>query len=181
MPFYLVTMKNPGRAAKFHEKELGPCNMSPVCTDSEGAHHTFLGKADNIDAIFAAALKDGMHITRVEEVYHVRDYGVTDVSVRDDSDRPIGYARASQLLTEFRLEHAPGFESIPHVADGERIYYSSDPHGEYVMGIETGLSYVSSGSAGEVSGADGEDNSSEPEEKTDYRIGPDTEGVIRNH
>lgn len=187
MPFYMVTMKNPGRAPRYHEKEIGPCSTSPNCTDSEGAHHTFLAKTDRIDTIFADALKDGMHITRVEELYYVREYGATDVSVRDDADNPIGSNRADQSRTEFDVS-IPGFESIPHVVSGERIYYSSDPHtshfgDQFKLGDIIGLGDVSSGGAGEVPGADGEgheDNPFGPKEK-DYRIGPDSEGVIRNY
>lgn len=208
MPFYLVTIKNPGRAPRYHEKEIGPCNMSPNCTDCEGAHHTYLAKSADIRQIYAVALKEGVHITRVEELYHIREYEATDVSVRDDADRPIGLGGALDAfgITQYDPSGVPGFGDIPYVSDAaERIYYSSDPHGEYVMGVDTGLldrinnqfaddlhaaldrgaSYVigddGSRGDGEVPGADsGQQDLQRQTEEGDYRIGPDGDGIIRN-
>jgi hypothetical protein len=123
--YYLVTMKNPGRTPKYHEKEIGPCRTSPVCTDAEGAHHSFVAEAPSAEVIFATALKEGMHITRVEEIYHVRRYGAADVSVRDDADKPVGLGGALNAfgVTQFDLNAQPGFADINRV-DGpdERIY-----------------------------------------------------------
>lgn len=184
MPFYLVTIKNPGRTPRYHEKEIGPCNTSPNCTDSGGAHHTYLAKALDIQLIFAAALKEGVHITRVEEVYHVRDYEVADVSVRDDSDRPVGLSGAISAfgVTEFDATSVPGFDAIPLLGRDERLYYSVDPHNPH-RPFGGGYRDDSTTSHGEVSAApvgEQEDNPFAPKEKGDYRIGPDGDGVIRS-
>jgi hypothetical protein len=123
--YYLVTMKNPGRTPKYHEKEIGPCRTSPVCTDAEGAHHSFVAEAPNAEVIFATALKEGMHITRVEEVYHVRKYEAANVSVRADDDwRPVP---EPGQLTRFDLGAEPGFADIDRVASSEERIYLSEP------------------------------------------------------
>jgi hypothetical protein len=112
--YYLVTMKNPGRTPKYHEKEIGACRTSPVCTDAEGAHHSFVAEASNADVIFATALKEGMHITRVEEIYHVRKYEAADVSVRDDAGVAISQPGR---LTQFDLGAESGFDSVVRIID----------------------------------------------------------------
>lgn len=195
MPFYLVTIKN-RFGPKYHEKEFGPCNTSPNCTDSEGAHHTYLAKAPDMQLIFASALKEGVHVTRVEEVYHIREYEAADVSVRDDADRSV--TAAPGVLTEYNPAVVPGFGDIP-IGDGdERIYYSDDPHhptrvAGYLSDIRnapypsqlpgTGLHEALERfgnerrrSAGEVPGAAGP----EQDDNQDHRVGPDRDGIIRN-
>lgn len=184
--FFLVTMKNPGRTPKYHEKELGACRMSPTCTDAEGAHHTFLAEAPNMEIIFAQALKEEMHITRIEEVYHIRKYEATDVSVRDDADQRVPSIPGT--ITQFHLNTLLGIRALPR---GDRpsargSVVGIDPAYFRKLGESTITGDDGSGGTSEVPGTRGGEQQAAdrvPEYPTgegDYRIGPDGDGVIRN-
>lgn len=173
MGFYIVTIKKPSQGFRnaHHEKELGPCSMSPTCTDCEGLHHSYVGKAKDINDIFAQALRDGVHITRVEEIYHVKNYEVDgDVSaaVRDaDSDRAI--PSGSTGSTEFDLAAVPGFDIhrtleqfFPAILEG-----SSDGDG----GVPGSTGYGLKEARDDIRNA--------PYPK-DLIVRPDGEGIIRN-
>lgn len=62
---YLVTIKLPKNPDHNpHDKKLGRCEVSPLCSDSTGEHHTVLAHGN----LEVDALRRSYHITRVEEV-----------------------------------------------------------------------------------------------------------------
>lgn len=82
MPHYMATLKLPTGFHNPHDKKVGVCTFSPMCTDSTGAHHTVVIDALGVDNIAEWAKREGMHLTRVEEIFFIKSLpGEYDVPV----------------------------------------------------------------------------------------------------
>lgn len=70
--YYLVTVKYPRRADHDpRNKVTGDCPANPgkTCTDVTGEHHTILCKSESILDARAPLEAQGIHVTRIEEVF----------------------------------------------------------------------------------------------------------------
>lgn len=65
---YIVTLKYPEVNHDRRNKKVGPCHVSPFCTDSTGGHHCILVEARSVDCVEKIVAKLGVHVTRIELV-----------------------------------------------------------------------------------------------------------------
>ncbi len=66
---WIVTIKNNKHPDHDpHNKKKGICGQSNICTDSTGAHHCFLVRADRLKDVewFLTKERPYYHITRIE-------------------------------------------------------------------------------------------------------------------
>jgi len=64
------------------DKKAGACAFSPTCTDRAGAHHSIVMDALNYENIREWATHEGMHVTRIEEIFFIKSIpGEYDVPV----------------------------------------------------------------------------------------------------
>lgn len=69
MNYYIVTVKYPKYCKHDpHNKVTDLCQVSAICTDCTGEHHSFLAKAPSIEKLKEGLAERNMKVTRIEWV-----------------------------------------------------------------------------------------------------------------